>query len=205
MRRLLRWAFNFAGAMSAALLVATCVLWARSYFAAEVVCWVQGVPRRYASPPPYEMVSGYWPEVVALAYGAGINRGQIMLFEMALPVGTDTGFNRITGRNGEPLLSHGSKWGFDLKRGDPADWLPKVRGSGQIGVDLDAVPRVAVPMWLISVGFGIAPALWLRSQLSRHRRLLPGICPSCKYDLRATPLRCPECGAIPVRSRRSKE
>src|SRR5579859_2829443 len=33
MRRLLRWAFNFAALVSALLFVATCVMWVRSYWA----------------------------------------------------------------------------------------------------------------------------------------------------------------------------
>jgi hypothetical protein len=37
MRRLLRWAFNFAAALSAALCLATCVLWARSHWRYEGV------------------------------------------------------------------------------------------------------------------------------------------------------------------------
>lgn len=51
---------------------------------------------------------------------------------------------------------------------------------------------LSLPMWMLVLFFGMWPAIWL---FRRRRRRGPGYCPSCGYDLRATPQRCPECGA----------
>lgn len=61
------------------------------------------------------------------------------------------------------------------------------------------VPRfvAAVPMWFLTATFAIAPAIGVYSYGRRKRRVARSLCPACGYDLRATPDRCPECGAAP--------
>jgi hypothetical protein len=57
--------------------------------------------------------------------------------------------------------------------------------------------RVYFPFWGLTLASLIAPAIAVigyRRRRHRHRR---GMCPRCGYDLRATPQRCPECGAVP--------
>ena len=51
------------------------------------------------------------------------------------------------------------------------------------------------PYWLL-IGLVSLPALVVARRHSRRHRRAAGRCPACGYDLRATPQRCPECGAI---------
>jgi hypothetical protein len=59
-----------------------------------------------------------------------------------------------------------------------------------------------VPYWALTAvsALPLAVCVW-RACRRRHRlrrdRLRRGLCPTCGYDLRATPERCPECGHVP--------
>lgn len=58
---------------------------------------------------------------------------------------------------------------------------------------------LVLPLWLLCALSLILPWAWAR-RWSRRRRVAraAGLCPTCGYDLRATPDRCPECGtAVP--------
>ena len=53
---------------------------------------------------------------------------------------------------------------------------------------------VALPLWLPAAVTACLPAARLAGWRPRRRRSDERLCPSCGYDLRATPERCPECG-----------
>lgn len=56
----------------------------------------------------------------------------------------------------------------------------------------------AAGLFSLLVGVGLLPELVV---LKRRRRARMGLCVNCGYDLRATPERCPECGATPTSNR----
>jgi hypothetical protein len=54
---------------------------------------------------------------------------------------------------------------------------------------------VAAPSWVVVLLLAILPIAWSRRRFYAWRsRQREGCCPTCGYDLRATPDRCPECG-----------
>ena len=56
---------------------------------------------------------------------------------------------------------------------------------------------VSVPYWAMVGVLGVLPGVWWRRRRSRDGDRVAGRCSKCGYDLRATPGRCPECGAMP--------
>jgi hypothetical protein len=86
-------------------------------------------------------------------------------------------------------------------------WFAEVE-TGSLHVRLDpSTPSSPVPlsMWMVQFSDwpaftpAVLPGIWVVLEIRRRRsELKMGHCPTCGYDLRATPDRCPECGSIPV-------
>ncbi|HET6246828.1 MAG TPA: hypothetical protein VFE47_03940 [Tepidisphaeraceae bacterium] len=97
-------------------------------------------------------------------------------------------------------VSFWNKLGFALNRSRSSGQF--AMGEGPIPPDMpwmsDDNTELSFPYWLIII-LTIAPQTYdgVRRIKSRKRA---GRCPSCGYDLRATPARCPECGLVPPTS-----
>jgi len=87
-------------------------------------------------------------------------------------------------------------------RGSESRWWVVRSGSGILslgnGVILD---WWILPHWTAVTALLLLPTgrlvFVVRRALAAHRRRETGRCPTCGYDLRAIPARCPECGAVP--------
>ena len=86
--------------------------------------------------------------------------------------------------------AHAERAGFGVENGEyPWRWPGALR-TRWVGVTL--------PYWAVAMACGAIPLLWLRRARRRARAQGKGRCAACGYDMRATPDRCPECGATPA-------
>jgi hypothetical protein len=75
----------------------------------------------------------------------------------------------------------------------PLRWQTHSCSRAQEGDDFRTI-GIGVSYWLLAGLLLLPPTLWTkRARVARRARRL-GLCPTCGYDTRATPDRCPECG-----------
>jgi hypothetical protein len=172
--------FTIFSAVSLVLCSAVCVLWARSYQAAQFVGWSG----------PTRFVGGLsMGGLVRLEHGTYAPGGSGWSYvTYPAPRGRGTGGGRPPGLWGEALA--GDRAGGPLRRAGFAYARTDYRRDGR-----QVRRALYLPLWSIAGGLLVLPSAWCAHALRRGRRRLDGLCPACGYDLRATPGRCPECGA----------
>jgi len=173
--RLVGWAFNGAAAVSAVLCVGLAIAILLSY-------------RRFSAIVLEHTYGHGADEGVTVLIGVADRGRMVFWFQreggpLAPNVQRRIEFTGIFEPVGEDVMKDDPRWaGFSFILRDDRPW----------GVDF---LRAGVPVWVTLP----ACALWLVILVARFRRrkriAKPGLCRSCGYDLRATPDRCPECGA----------
>ncbi len=203
MRRLGRHLFTLCALASLLLCVAFCGLWARSYWGASVGYTV------HASGDDALHSSGWfavWDEGSTVVMRQTLREpfeDAATLAEALASLPPSEFFAKL--EPDYPLLFTG--WIFDYNLPASTVWLDQL-GCTYTSLD-DTNPNfqfslrtLAFPAWWPVVLLAVLPAIRaisIASAVRKRRRLARRHCPSCGYDLRASPGRCPECGAAAMR------
>jgi hypothetical protein len=165
MKRLGRILLSAATSLSLLLFVATMVLWARSYR------WTDEIGHSHLLEPDILPVTASWV--------LWSRRGHLIMWWETMVVGPEPAgpwHIGTTPSRDVQLYTDNTPWYVLLGRPQPYNRFLKV------------------PDWVITGIASVLPAYWWLRRARRNRRNRSGHCPTCGYDLRATPDRCPECG-----------
>jgi hypothetical protein len=177
-RKLARVTFNVLTALSLALCVGVCVLWARSYRGTDILVWSE-----FGGP----------------FYSLRSERGAVewVSHRGPCPFGC--------------LLWRPAFWWdrippgvrIDVQMSPDGRWLMPDPGGLLVPGPLFPQRRQRIPWWPAALAAATLPAARgvaaARRGLARRAAARRGLCRRCGYDLRATPGRCPECGALAAR------
>jgi hypothetical protein len=166
--------FNLLTALSLLLCVAAVALWVRSY-------WVADQVRRGRMQSPTTIV---WWQVYSdggafgagrtmLTFGGGMSSDMIADWSRGV---------RIQWNQSDPSAR--------LSSNLIAEWF---EGSFTDTRRVDDV-YLQIPYWMAIAATVAIPGARFARAARRQRRQKANYCPSCGYDLRASPGRCPECG-----------
>jgi hypothetical protein len=175
-RPVARHAFTALSALSLLLCVAVCVLWVRSY--SHVTSLVLHRDPDGAGERLWELNSllgGFYLSTMRFPAGPYPQATTKRVLDVALP---EIALHAQSPRFAFAGFQYQSEkpWGFTPGR--PRHWR--------------------IPFWFLAALTGVLPvwrATVTRRARRRARRVERGLCPTCGYDLRASPGRCPECGA----------
>jgi hypothetical protein len=198
MRRLARRLLALCSAASLVVCVAACVLFVRSYFVHDTLWYREAGDRQVLRQRAWQLRSGRG----TLSYEATVTH--LDRLPTAMP---QERFESLYAQWSapDPVIRHFSRAPDDdlpreLRAADPNNgWYHLGFGALQDrGASYRSRRAIAIPhLALIAAGL-ILPAHRLRSFRRARRRARAGLCRRCGYDLRASPERCPECGAPPA-------
>ena len=183
---MLRRLFTLASAASLVLCAATAVTW---------LAHRRGPERELARSDRFPVAAALWvgPGGIKLAVREYLaSRGTVWA----------AGWRAGPGGEGHDAAPNGWGFGFARVRLLRGPWQPPRTGESPGAVAEERVYRAAFGPILVATAAVPAAAVVVVGPLRRRRlgrraeRL--GLCPACGYDLRATPDRCPECGAVPA-------
>jgi hypothetical protein len=181
MTRLGRWLFNCIAGLSLVLCVATAALWIRSYFRLDDISHTgQWHVHNFSSVRGRTFIQWGWSTEDELKLATGpYARG---------------GFVWDSPSSGATLGVEKRSCGWRLGGFDYFSWTGRMNAAGQPTAGEHVT---IVPWWFLCTFAALSPIWWLIRTRRQARRARFGCCLTCGYDLRATPDRCPECGAIP--------
>jgi hypothetical protein len=202
--------FTLAAGVSAVLCALAVGMWVRSYFRVDSVIRFR----------PERRWTTLWIDhrtMVTFESGPVYEADSFLGGLRLLYVYSDGSYDRtlwpswIAFRPGEPAID-------PLAAPVVPEWIDHTRAGFAIerrpvpAIDYNAPPGSSVsmppayvthgvytPWWFWAGLFAVPPTSWLRLRRRAAGRRRRGLCPDCGYDLRATPDRCPECGAVPAK------
>jgi hypothetical protein len=180
MRRPARRLFTLCSGVSLVLCTAVCVLWVRSYWRCDL----------YARDA--------WPRNEGIVVGS--NEGRLVFRRDAI-LPPSSGIESVTELVG--VLNADAVWfeqagnrNFESRKRDYLASGMQSAAGYRVGLlwRMGRYWDVVVGHWVPAALFGAIAGATARPGFLRRRRRAAGRCPTCGYDLRATPGRCPECG-----------
>jgi hypothetical protein len=177
MKRIRRLIFGLASAMSLLLCVTAAAMWVRSYYV------IDGTAHAREG-----RVSGVYS-----------THGRVLLDTMG-----DSDVPRWPGFSGWHRVRE------PVRADAPSVDITQIKGRGLLGLRYarltyamgDGIVRemaaVTIPYWFLVTLFLLLPLAWLGGAARRRYRRRHQLCAACGYDLRSSPERCPECGAVNV-------
>ena len=168
--------FNFTTVVSLVLFVATLILWPRSYYVVDELIWSKKQTASDGSIGLRMLMAIAQRGRISVGISEG---GALYLAGNKLKEGFTCSQAPAPPSSAAKNSSVWSRLGFQYSSAKNRIWT--TRG-------------LSFHFWCPTLLFALAPAVWLLRRLLRHRRHSANLCPTCGYDLRATPDRCPECG-----------